>query len=89
VVAKADAVVQDFMLYPNPAVTDVKIVLTDVAANEMELQLINQLGQVVKTTAVKKGSQLINLDVTSMARGMYVVKLTGNGTVQIKKLVVR
>jgi len=89
VVAKADASSQDFLLYPNPAVTDVNIVLTDISANDTEVQVINQLGQVVKTTLIKKGRQQLNLDVSNMARGMYVVKLAGNGTIQVKKLLVR
>ena len=89
VVAKAGTAAQDFLLYPNPAVADVKLVLTDVAANDTELQVINHLGQVVQTALVKKGAQFIKLDVSSMAKGIYVVKLTSNGNVQVKKLMVR
>lgn len=88
VVAKADTDIQAFLLYPNPAVADVHIVLTKAATKEMQLQVINQAGQVVKTIRVNKGWQLIHMDVSKLGKGIYIVKLTGNQTTQVKKLVI-
>jgi hypothetical protein len=47
------------------------------------------LGQVVITSRISKGSQLKNIDISSLAAGMYVIKLTCNDAVQVKKLMVQ
>jgi GEVED domain/Secretion system C-terminal sorting domain/Fibronectin type III domain len=89
VVAKADANMPDFLLYPNPAVSYVSIALSEAATKELQLQIINQMGQVVNTTRVSTGTQLVKLDVSQLPKGIYTVVLRGNEAVQVKKLIVR
>jgi hypothetical protein len=89
VVTKADAGMQEFILYPNPAVTYVKITLMEPAAKDLQLQITNQMGQIVKSDRVSTGTQLITLDVSQLPKGIYAVVLRGNDAVQVKKLIVR
>ena len=89
VVAKADTDMQEFLLYPNPAISYVNIALTNTAAKDMQVQIINQLGQLVKTTGISKGTQLIKLDISMLPKGIYAVTLRGNEVVEVKKLIVR
>jgi|CXWL01.1.fsa_nt_gi hypothetical protein len=89
VVAKTDADMQGFLLYPNPAISNVTIVLNEVASEDMQLQVTNQMGQIVRTTRLIKGTQLINLDISKLPKGIYVVRLTGSKVVQVNKLVVQ
>jgi hypothetical protein len=89
VVTRADGSIQEFLLYPNPAPFYVNIVLNEVAAKDMQVQVTNQMGQVVKTVIVSKGSQLIKLDVSLFPKGIYAIALRGDEAVQVKKLVVR
>jgi hypothetical protein len=89
VVAKTDANMQEFLLYPNPAVSYVNITLMEAAAKELQLQITNQVGQIVKSVRVSTGTQLIKLDVSQLPKGIYAVVLRGNDAVQVKKLIVR
>jgi len=89
VVTRADGNLMEFLLYPNPAVSNVSIALTEAAAKDLQLQVINQMGQMVKTARVSTGTQLIKLDVSQLPKGIYAVRLTGGEIVQVKKLVIR
>ena len=40
VVAKADTDLQEFLLYPNPAISYVNIALTNAAAKDMQVQIM-------------------------------------------------
>lgn len=80
---------QGFLLYPNPAVYNVNLVLSEAAARDMQLQVTNQLGQVVRITRVTRGTQIINLDINGLPKGFYMVRLTGNEVVQVEKLVIK
>jgi hypothetical protein len=89
VVAWADADMLEFQLYPNPAISFVTIALTEAASKDMQVQVTNQIGQIVKTTLISKGTQLIKLDISVLPKGIYAVTIIGNEFVQVKKLIVR
>jgi GEVED domain/Secretion system C-terminal sorting domain/Fibronectin type III domain len=89
IVNKADMSIQDFLLYPNPAISYVNIALSEAAAKELQVQVTNQLGQIVKTTRVSTGTQLIKLDISELPKGIYAVTIIGNEVVQVKKLIIR
>ena len=89
VVAKADDDMTAFLLYPNPAISFVTIALTEAAVKDMRVQVTNQIGQIVKTTLISKGTQLIKLDISVLPKGIYAVTIIGNEVVKVKKLIVR
>ena len=89
VVTKSDGNKHEFLLYPNPAVLNVSIVLNEAATEDMQLQVTNQMGQIVKTTRLSKGTQLIKLDISKLPKGIYAVKLTDSKIVQINKLLIQ
>ncbi len=89
VVAKTAADMQEFLLYPNPAISYVNIALMEAAAKDLQLQVTNQMGQIVKSIRVSTGTQLIKIDVSQLPKGIYAVVLIGNDAVQVKKLIVR
>ncbi len=69
-------------LYPNPTVQIVRLDLKYDANSKMKIELVDMLGRVLHTDKlnVTKG-QVSNyeLDVSSLAAGMYMFRLTGNG----------
>ncbi len=89
VVTKSDGNKHEFLLYPNPAVFNVSIVLNEATTEDMQLQVTNQMGQVVRTTRLIKGTQLVKLDISQLPKGIYLVKLTGSKIVQVNKLVIQ
>ncbi len=62
-------------LYPNPAISNVTIELTDKNA-VAELTLVDMLGNIVHTSTIN-GSTTI--DVSGLTSGVYVVRLNNNG----------
>lgn len=80
---------QGFLLYPNPASTFTNIALDELAKEDMQLKITNQLGQVVKTGLLNKGSNLLKLDISGLAKGIYTVILTSSETAQVKKLMIK
>lgn len=80
---------QGFLLYPNPASSFTNIALSEVAAEDMHLKITNQLGQVVKTGLLKKGSNLLKLDISGLAKGIYTVIVTSSEMAQVKKLLIK
>jgi len=80
---------QEFLLFPNPATINANLVLNEPAKEELQLRMINQLGQVVLNKQISKGSQLIKLDLQTLSPGIYAVSLTAPGLVWINKLIVK
>ena len=76
VVAKSDDQKQKFLLYPNPASSNITIVLREAAKEDMQLHIINSMGQIVRTSGVNISTQVIRLDVSELPKGNYVLKLT-------------
>jgi hypothetical protein len=62
-------------LYPNPAINNVTIELTDKNA-VAELTLVDLLGNVVYTSTINGSS---TIDVSNFTSGVYVVRLNNNG----------
>jgi len=89
IVNKTDGSIQDFLLYPNPAISYVNIALTEAAAKELQVQVTNQMGQMVKMIRVSAGTQLIKLDISNLPKGVYAVTIAGNPGEQVKKLIKR
>ncbi len=87
-VARSESNTQDFFLYPNPASTTVSLALHKVAEKNMQVQIVNQLGQIVKSSTISKGTQLIRIDISSLPKGIYSVKVGGTEPVQVKQLLI-
>jgi Secretion system C-terminal sorting domain len=88
-IAKSRGNDQGFLLYPNPAIYNVNVALNESTKEDLQLKVTNQLGQVVKSTRLSKGTYLIKLDISGLPKGIYTVILTGSETVLVKKLIVR
>jgi Secretion system C-terminal sorting domain/Fibronectin type III domain len=89
VVAKTGDNMQEFLLYPNPAIGYVNITLPEAAAKDLQVRVTNQMGQIVKTSRVSTGIQLIKLDISELPKGIYAVAIIGNEVVEVKKLIIR
>ncbi len=88
IVSKTEAT-GTFGIFPNPATKNVTIVLNEVAREELQLRMINQLGQVVLTKQITKGTQLIKIDLQTLSPGIYVLSLTSHNLLWTNKMVVK
>ncbi|MEP6749229.1 MAG: T9SS type A sorting domain-containing protein [Bacteroidota bacterium] len=77
----------DILVYPNPARSQVQIILPGVAGEQSEVLLYNQGGQLVKTIAAGN-QQAISLNTEAFAKGVYYIKLAkGNQVLFTTKMV--
>ena len=88
VIAKSDVVVKQFLLYPNPATSYINIILNETAKEDMQLQIINPMGQIVKNARIVLGTQILTLDVYELPKGIYILKLADSDRVQFDKLLI-
>jgi hypothetical protein len=79
------------LIYPNPAVTNVKIQLDLAFPCSLTLMLINSAGQVVYQEAGSYGSGrvVITRPVNHLGAGVYTVMVRGGGFLMEDKLVVQ
>ncbi len=89
VVAKLDNSKQSFLLYPNPAVSNVNLLLNEAAKADMQVHITNSMGQMVQSTRITKGTQLIKLNIGQLPKGIYTVMVVGNEMPIVQKLLVR
>ena len=78
----------DFVIYPNPTNSLVTISLQNSTENINSITIINILGKKVKEIANTTSSE-INVDVSNLSKGIYLVEITTESNLKtIKKLVI-
>lgn len=83
--------VMDFLLFPNPAVTTVKIGFNLMTDATVVLLIVNTVGQVMYQDARQyaPGKILIPMPVDRLAAGIYTVVVKIQGQVYTEKLIVQ
>lgn len=89
IVPKQDGKDRSFILFPNPATSDVTLVLNNAAREDLPLQLISPIGQTVKTITLLKGTQYVKIDLAGLPKGSYLVKITGAGFVRETQFLIK
>jgi serine protease len=72
--------VQNFVVYPNPATNALNFVFNSTETENYTVSLMNTLGQIVKvmtTTAPSSSLHKVSFDVSDLATGAYMYKVTG------------
>lgn len=64
-----------FTIFPNPA-QDFITVQTNFTENDLKVELINEIGQVVKTSKILQGTTMSTLEVDSIYNGIYFVRVS-------------
>jgi hypothetical protein len=75
-----------FPLWPNPAIENVKIGLESFE-NEVEITVINNLGQTVFSKAVSANQKQFSLPVATWSTGLYSVTISDNENRLTQRLV--
>ncbi len=79
------------LVFPNPAGYVINLGFTAAASGNAAITVINQTGTIVlsKTVAVNEGENTRQLDISSLANGMYFIKIQNGADVQMVKIVVK
>ena len=77
----------DVSVYPNPTKENVELIFTGDAGSTYKVVVFNSLGQVMyETSGIAMGDkQNVNIDVNAYKSGMYIVNLTSNNGLNIRK----
>ncbi|MBA3682543.1 MAG: T9SS type A sorting domain-containing protein [Bacteroidetes bacterium] len=78
----------DFSIFPNPATDKLNILLTNKKAENVSVNIMNNLGQLVKAIDLGNSTTINNqIDLTGLSSGMYVIKTNVGSASSSKKLV--
>ena len=72
---------------PNPA-TEFIAIQTPMAQKDMDVYLINELGQIVKTSTILQGSTLSVIETDTIYNGIYFVKVTDGKNNKTLKVII-
>jgi hypothetical protein len=82
------AVPKKLLIYPNPAQEFIAI-QTELNANDMKVEVINELGQIVKTGTIVQGSTLSIIETDALYNGVYFIKVSDGAQVQTHKVIIK
>jgi hypothetical protein len=71
----------ELRIWPNPASTSVNVSINQVVKNGDKLTFINESGQEIKTISILNSSQHLNIDITFLSPGLYVIKHNRKGLI--------
>lgn len=74
-------------IYPNPAQEFIAI-QTDAAENNLDVQLIDELGKVVKESKILQGSTLSIIETDAIYNGVYFVKISEGKNSKTYKIII-
>jgi hypothetical protein len=86
---KAD-VLNNSSIYPNPAQNSATLKLNLTGTSKVQVNVLNTVGQIVKTTEAQGqiGTNSINLDLSGLASGIYLVNIKADNASATKKLII-
>ena len=78
-----------FEAYPNPANTEINILLDSHIAGEM-IHIYDQLGRVVWSKAAGEGKQIYRVDISGsqFGNGMYFIHVSGNESIAVQRILI-
>lgn len=81
----------DLKVFPNPASGNVNIKYALPKAAEVLIEFYNSRGALVKSFlgGLQEGTTRLNVGITDLEAGMYLVRLTSKGIIETKKLIVQ
>ncbi|GAB3587185.1 YHYH protein [Hymenobacter daeguensis] len=75
-------------IFPNPASSSLTVDVENGLLNDLRGQLFNLLGQPVTAPAGLHPSVPVDFDLSNLAAGVYILKVTGNGVMTTQKVAV-
>ncbi len=79
----------DFTLFPNPAKDMLHVDLSNYYGFEVQVDILNQLGQpVLQNNVLKTNSDLETYDLSGLSSGTYFIRVSSSQGQQVKKLLI-
>jgi len=75
-------------VYPNPASNELNVVVSDEFSGDIQLRLINSVGNIVKEKSIENNSEC-KLDVSDLNKGFYFLQVKSEGKTVTKKVIIK
>lgn len=87
----ADNTLQGMKLYPNPATDNLSVAISSSENASADLTIVNLMGQVVysENVALNEGNNLLNVSVSNLTSGVYMINIRTNKGTSTQKLIVK
>ena len=80
----------NFTMYPNPVRQgQLSVQISNLELTDGSLSLYNMLGQKVSTTDLDANALRVSIDVSNLNSGVYIIKLSANGTATSQLLIIQ
>jgi Secretion system C-terminal sorting domain len=80
---------QSLLIYPNPASTQVYVEILDTENPEGTIDLVDNMGRVLKTITFTKNTSRYSIDLSNLSKGVYYIKVQeADGKIKATKIVV-
>ncbi len=81
----ADEIDLGLKIFPNPTRSYIKITLNN-TINDTDIELLSLTGKLIKKFKAKQ-NQVLSVDISDLASGMYLLKVSSDGGSQIRKII--
>ncbi len=78
----------NFSIYPNPSNEFVAVQVNDIVKNNLDIELYDATGKVVRSAQIAQGSTIWYLDVRTLYSGQYQLKITDGQSFIMKKVII-
>lgn len=75
-------------IFPNPSVDFIAIQVSDLVRKDIEIELFDVSGQLLKTTIILPGSTIATIDTQLLYDGTYLVRMTDGLQVSVHKVII-
>ena len=82
-----ETIISNIKIFPNPASETINIDLGDESAVAASAEIMNSLGQLIATEALRRNSNTL-IDVSKYTPGLYFITVKFNGLIETKKIFV-
>ena len=79
----------NFNIYPNPAFDAVNIQFADSDVNEKEITITDMTGREVRKVNKKYAGEKINVNISSLKKGIYMFNVSSNNKTSSQKLIIQ
>ncbi|HIF15038.1 MAG TPA: T9SS type A sorting domain-containing protein, partial [Bacteroidetes bacterium] len=76
----------EISIFPNPGSDLIAIQVGQLVKNDLNLELIDMSGRIVKTSKINTGSTIAFFDIQTLYEGAYFIKLSNSKDMIIKKV---
>ena len=78
---------ENIYMYPNPA-QDFVMIQLDFTKENLKIDLINELGQILKTSKILKGTTTIRFETDELYNGIYFVRISNGSKTKSHKIII-